>query len=185
MTDKERKMALRNIILEGDEILRKKCREITDFGEKTAALMDDLRETLKKAEGLGLAAPQVAILRRAAVIVDNDETVIDLINPEVIWRSDETVGAFEGCLSCPDKRAYIQRPIKVKVKAQDRSGKLFEKELEEMAARAACHEIDHLDGILFIDNADKVYTDEELEELFERQAEAEEKAERKEKKRKK
>lgn len=177
-------MALRTIILEEDQTLRKKSRAVTDFGEKTAQLMDDLRDTLIKAEGLGLAAPQVAILRRAAVVVDNDETMIELINPEIVWQSDETVGAFEGCLSCPDKRGYVMRSVKVKVKAQDRNGKEFEKELEDMAARAACHEIDHLDGILFIDKAERVFTDEELEEMFEEQAREEEEAEKKEKKRK-
>ncbi len=166
-------MALRNILLKEDPALRKVCRPVTDFGARTATLLGDLGDTMLEAEGLGLAAPQVGILRRAVVIVDGEETV-ELVNPEIIARSEETVGAFEGCLSCPDERAYLLRPVKVTVKAQDRNGNRFERAFEDMAARAACHEIDHLDGKLFIDLADRVYSDEELDELLERRDEEEE-----------
>ena len=177
-------MALRKIILKDDETLRKKSRPVTDFGEKTAAFMNDLTETLIDAEGLGLAAPQVGILRRAVVIVRNKEYV-ELINPEIISASDEECGTFEGCLSCPDERGYVMRPVKVTVKAQDRNGKWFELECEEMAARAACHEIDHLDGTLFLDKTDIIMSDEELDELLERQAQEEEARQEKEKAKKK
>ena len=159
-------MGLRQILLEGDESLRKVCREVTDFGERTAQLMDDLSETMLAANGAGLAAPQVGILRRAVVIIDNDDKVLELINPEVTWKSEEQVGEFEGCLSIPGRRAYLMRPQRVKVRAYDRNGKQFEVELEGISARAACHETEHLDGKLFIDLADKVYTEEELDELF-------------------
>lgn len=166
-------MGLRQILLEGDESLRKVCREVTDFGERTAALMDDLSETMLAANGAGLAAPQVGILRRAVVIIDNDDKVLELINPEVIWQSEEQVGEFEGCLSVPGRRAYLMRPQRVKVRAYNRHGEQFEVELEDIAARAACHETEHLDGKLFIDRADKVYTEEELDELFAEMEESE------------
>ena len=159
-------MGLRKILFNGDEILRKKSRPVTEFTARTAALMDDLRETLVDANGAGLAAPQVGILRRAVVIV-RDEEIVELINPEIIEKSDELEGLYEGCLSCPNQRAYIERPDKVTVSAFDRNGKQFQIECEGMAARAACHEIDHLEGVLFIDLADEIYTDEELENMME------------------
>ncbi|MEA4911323.1 MAG: peptide deformylase [Oscillospiraceae bacterium] len=159
-------MALRKILLKDDPALRKVCRPVTDFGARTRDLLTDLAQTMNEADGLGLAAPQVGILRRAVVIVDGEE-VVELVNPTVIEKSEETVGAFEGCLSCPDERAYLQRPVHIVVKAQDRGGNWFERPLDEMAARAACHEIDHLDGILFIDLAKRVYSDEELDALLE------------------
>ena len=163
-------MGLRTILNRSDEGLRKKCRPVTDFGERTAALMDDLRETMVSANGAGLAAPQVGTLRRAVVIVRGDE-IVELINPEIIERSEEETGEFEGCLSCPNQRALIMRPQHVRVRAQDRHGTWFEIECEDFAARAACHELDHLEGVLFTDLADRIYTEEELDELF---AEAEE-----------
>lgn len=163
-------MALRNILINGDEQLRKHCRPVTDFGAKTAELMTDLAETMVKANGLGLAAPQVGILRRAVVIV-REEEIVELINPEIIERSEEEVGAYEGCLSCPNMRGMVMRPRHVRVKAQDRNGNWFELDCEEMAARAACHEIDHLDGKLFIDLVDRIYTEEELDEMFENEEE--------------
>ena len=158
-------MALRNILLEGDETLRKKSRPVTDFGKRTAALMDDLRETLIDANGAGLAAPQVGILRRAVIILDGEEYV-ELINPEITWRSDETEAMYEGCLSCPNQRALIERPYSVTVRAFDRDGNEFERTCEEIAARAVCHELDHLEGVLFVDLADEIFTEDELEEMF-------------------
>ncbi len=146
-------------------MLRKTSRPVTDFGKRTHDLMDDLRETMVRADGAGLAAPQVGILRRAVVIVREDE-IVELINPEILETSEETVGAFEGCLSCPDMRGYVERPVRVVVRAQDRNGKEFTLECRDMAARAALHETDHLDGRLFIDLVDRIYTDEELDELF-------------------
>ncbi len=153
-------MALRNILIEGDPQLRKKCREVTDFSDKTAALMDDLRETLIDANGLGLAAPQVGILRRAVVIVRDDE-IVELINPNIVEKSGE-VTLEEACLSCPGVSGEVTRPRKVTVEAYDRHGEKFSIECTDMAARAACHELDHLDGTLFIDIASVLhYEDEE------------------------
>ncbi|MEG0750541.1 MAG: peptide deformylase [Oscillospiraceae bacterium] len=166
-------MGLRKVLSRKDEMLRKKCRPVTDFGGKISDLMDDLRETMVASHGAGLAAPQVGILRRAVVIVRGDE-IIELINPEILERSEDKVGEFEGCLSCPNQRAWIMRPRVVKVRAQDRSGKWFELECEEFAARAACHELDHLDGVLFTDFADKVFTESELDEMLSEQEEDDE-----------
>jgi peptide deformylase len=159
-------MAFRNILLDGDEVLRKKSRPVTDFGARTAGLMDDLRETLTRAAGAGLAAPQVGILRRAAVIVRDGE-MVELINPGIAARSDEETGKFEGCLSCPGEWGYLKRPDRVTVKAQNRAGEWFELECEGIAARSACHEIDHLDGVLFKDFVDELLSEEDVEELLE------------------
>lgn len=150
-------MALRDIITKEDHLLRKHSREVTDFGDKTGALIDDLLETVVKAEGLGLAAPQVGILRRVVVIYDN-EKFVPLINPEIVGEEGEVYG-IEGCLSCPGESGHVVRPQKVTVKAFDRTGKPFEAEYTDMAARAACHEIDHLNGRLFIDISSDVAED--------------------------
>lgn len=162
-------MALRNILTQEDPVLRKRSREVTDFGARTAALLDDLKETLEQANGLGLASPQVGMLRRAVVILKDDDYV-ELVNPEIIEQHGE-VDTTEACLSCPDLIGYVKRPQKVRVKAQDRSGELFELELEDMLARAACHEIDHLDGVLFIDRVHRFVTAEELAEEEEKERE--------------
>ena len=164
-------MALRNIITIGDPQLRKKSRQVTDFNERLHILIDDMKETLVDANGLGLAAPQVGILRRVVIVVNNDGEYLELVNPEIIARSQEMVGAYEGCLSVPDERGYIERPQKVIVKAQDRNGNPVTYNLEEMAARAACHEIDHLDGTLFVDLTDQLFTEEQLEEMLSEESE--------------
>jgi len=158
-------MSVRKIIYEGDPALRKRCHAVTAFTKRTAGLMDDLKETLIHAEGAGLAAPQIGILRRACVIMRDDE-IVELINPEIIKQSDEQEGLFEGCLSCPDMRGYLERSKEVTVRAQDRNGEWFEFECSGIAARAACHEIDHLDGVLFIDKVEHIYTEAELDELL-------------------
>ncbi len=162
-------MALRRILVEGDPTLRKHSRPVTSFGARTWQLLDDMRETLIDANGLGLAAPQVGVLRRAVLIVDNDGTMIELLNPEILEQSEEKVGAYEGCLSVPGERGWLERSEKVKVKAQNRYGEWFTKELEEMAARAALHETDHLDCTLFIDLVDTLITDEELQEILDKE----------------
>lgn len=164
-------MALRKILTDKEAILRKKSRPVTEFGPRTAQLMDDLRETMVAAEGAGLAAPQVGILRRAAVIL-REEEIVELINPVIISRSAEQVGLFEGCLSFPGKRGYLLRPQKIVVRAQDRTGKPFELECEDLAARAACHETDHLNGIVFVNLVERLYTEEELELLLAQENEA-------------
>ena len=142
-------MAIRNIIQIGDPTLRKKSFEVTDFGEKTWQLIDDMKDTLIDAEGAGLAAPQVGVLRRVCLVdVQDEDGVIELINP-VIVESKGVQNEPEGCLSIPGESGITIRPMWVKVKAQDRNGKTFYIEGEGLKARAFCHEIDHLDGILY------------------------------------
>ena len=156
-------MALRNIVKEGDSVLRKKCRPVEKFDEKLAVLLDDMAETLAQANGCGLAAPQVGILRRIAIVdVGDEDGVIELINPEIIEREGEQE-AVEGCLSIPGEFGITIRPAKVTVKAQDRNGNEFTVSGEELKARAFCHELDHLDGILFIDNVIEMVDPEEIE----------------------
>ncbi len=142
-------MALRNIKTEEDPILRKTSRPVTDFNDRLFTLLDDMKETMYKADGVGLAAVQVGVLRRV-VIIDCGDGFLELINPEIIktsGRQKET----EGCLSLPGKSGVTLRPSKVKVKAQDRNGEWHEYTGEDLKARCFCHEIDHLDGILFTD----------------------------------
>lgn len=146
-------MAKRNIVKLGDEILRKVCRTQLTFDDRLHQILDDMAETMYDAEGVGLAAPQVGILRRFC-IVDVGDGLIELINPVIIEKSGEQVGE-EGCLSIPDKYGTVKRPMKVTVKAQDRYGNNITVKGEELKARAICHEIDHLDGILYIDKAEK------------------------------
>lgn len=140
-------MAIRNIVKEGDDVLAKVCRPVEKFDNKLATLLDDMAETLKLANGVGLAAPQVGILRRA-VIVDDGEKIIELINPTIIEQSGSQQET-EGCLSCPGEWGITQRPMFVTVRAQDRFGKEFTISGEGLMARAFCHELDHLDGKLF------------------------------------
>lgn len=142
-------MALRNIRIEGDEILRKRCRKVDNIDKRLLTLIEDMKETMYKADGVGLAAPQIGILKRMAVI-DIGEGPIVIINPEII----ETKGSYidiEGCLSIPGRQGTVERPEKVKVKALNERGEEIIIEGEGLLARAFCHEIDHLDGILFVD----------------------------------
>ncbi|MBE6732779.1 MAG: peptide deformylase [Ruminococcaceae bacterium] len=145
-------MAIRNIVKIGDDVLRKVCRSQLNFDEKLHQTLDDMRDTMYKAEGVGLAAPQVGILRRYC-IVDVGDGLIELINPVIEKQSGKQTGQ-EGCLSIPERSAEVTRPLKVTVRAQDRYGKTFTVEGEGLKARAFCHEIDHLDGILYIDKAE-------------------------------
>lgn len=152
-------MALRNIVKFGEDILRKKCREVTAFDDKLWVLLDDMYETLKNAEGVGLAAPQVGILRRV-VVIDVGEGPIELINP-VVTSVRGKQREVEGCLSAPGQWGYVVRPAKVKVTAVNRYGKEFKVEGTELLARALCHEIDHLNGVIFTDLADEMVDPEE------------------------
>ena len=142
-------MAIREIREKGDEILYKKCKAVVKFDEKLHILLDDMYETMQSRDGVGLAAPQVGILKRA-VVIDVGDGKIELINPEIVEESGEQTGS-EGCLSVPGVFGEVTRPNVVTVKAQDRDGKLFKITGKELLARAFCHEIEHLDGKLFLD----------------------------------
>ena len=146
-------MALRTIRLEGDPVLNKVCKEVKEITPKIQTLIDDMLETMYEANGVGLAAPQVSILKRV-VVIDVGEGLLELVNPEIIATSGEQIDA-EGCLSVPGEDGEVKRPYVVRVRAQDRHGNTFEIEGEELLARAFCHEIDHLDGILFVDKVEK------------------------------
>ncbi len=159
-------MALRKIVLEGDDCLKKVCRPVTEFNPRLHQLLDDLKETLRDANGAGLAAPQVGVIRRVCVVLDEAaDELIELVNPEIIAKSGEQTG-LEGCLSIPGKYAILTRPNKVRVRAQDRTGKIFEMEREALTARAFCHEIEHLDGHLFTEHTDHILSERELEEYL-------------------
>lgn len=146
-------MAIRNIVKLGDDVLRKVCRTQMTFDERLATTLDDMAETMYKAEGVGLAAPQIGILRRYCV-VDVGDGLIELVNPVIESVSGEQTGE-EGCLSIPNRYESVTRPMNVTVRAQDRKGNSFTITAEGFKARALCHEIDHLDGILYIDKTDK------------------------------
>ena len=154
-------MAIRTIRKEKDPCLYKKCREVTAFDGKLAQLIDDMFDTMYEADGVGLAGPQVGVLRRVVVIdVQDDHGLIELVNPEIIATEGEQAGE-EGCLSVPGRRGYVVRPEKVTVRAQDRKGKPFELTGEGLLARALCHEIDHLDGVMYVDKEDHEITSDE------------------------
>lgn len=161
-------MALRNIITQEQPTLYKKSRVVTDFNDRLAQLLDDMRDTLAESGGVGLAAVQVGVLRRAVLVIETnvpegeEEYVIELINPEVIEASGEQEGA-EGCLSFPGEYGIVKRPMHVKVRAQDRHGEWFEVEGDGLTARCFCHEIDHLDGVVFTDKCERMLTEDELE----------------------
>ena len=141
-------MAIRTIVTKGDPVLNKVCHPVTKFDDKLADLLDDMKETLEEAKGLGLAAPQVGILRRAVIVVDGKGEMLELVNPEIVSQEGEQEG-FEGCLSVPGRWGVVKRPYKVRVRAQDRNGNFFEAEGEEIVARCFCHEIEHLDFFFF------------------------------------
>ena len=165
-------MALRKIVLQGDESLTKVCRPVTDFNSRLHTLLDDMKETLLDSGGVGLAAPQVGILRRVCVVQNEDDEVIELINPEIIYTEGKQTG-LEGCLSVPGKYGIVTRPEVVRVRAQDRNGDFFEVEDSDLTARCFCPEIEHLDGQLFVEHTDHLMTEEELEEFIRRQEEDE------------
>src|SRR5690554_5259531 len=141
-------MALRTVFKENDEILSKKCRKVEKYDQRLKVLLDDMKETMEKADGVGLAAPQVGLLKRVAII-EVDDLYLEMVNPIILSSEGEQIDV-EGCLSVdPSKNCKVKRPNKLVLQAYDKEGKLYKKELEGMAARAVCHEIDHLDGILF------------------------------------
>lgn len=148
-------MALREIVKVGDEVLRLKAKEVTEFGESLGVLIDDMFDTMYRADGVGLAAPQVGILRRVCVVsVDEGKTQYELVNPVIVKTSGVQYGK-EGCLSCPNRHGVVARPKKLTVRAQDRNGQTFLYKASGLLAVAFSHEIDHLDGILFIDKIER------------------------------
>ena len=156
-------MGLRKILTDKEPALHKVCKPVTNFDSKLFKLLDDMRDTLIDSNGVGLAAPQVGILRRVG-LVDvgmEDNEIVEFINPELIETDGEQYGA-EGCLSVPGKYGLVKRPYYAKVRAQDRNGDWFEAEGEELIARCFCHELDHLDGIVYTEVMDRFLTDEEL-----------------------
>lgn len=154
-------MGLRKILTDKEPALHKVCKKVEKFDWRLHKLLDDMKETLIESGGVGLAAPQVGILRRV-VLVDTGEEIIELINPELIETDGEQVGP-EGCLSVPGKYGLVKRPYYAKVRAQDRNGDWFEVEGEELIGRCFCHELDHLDGILYTQIMERFMTEEELE----------------------
>lgn len=161
-------MALRKILVEGDPALNKVSRPVERFDGRLHDLIDDLRETLTKANGAGLAAPQVGILRRVVIVMDDDEQMLELVNPVIVREEGEQTD-YEGCLSVPNLYGKVKRPNVVTIRAQDRNGNTFELTREGMVARCFCHETEHLDGRLFIEHVQgRLYTREELEEMEER-----------------
>ena len=153
-------MGLRRILTDKEPALHKTCKEVVNFDAKLHKLLDDMHETLEDSGGVGLAAPQLGILRRV-VLVDNGEEVLELVNPTLVETDGEQVGP-EGCLSVPGKYGLVKRPFYAKVRAQDRFGNWYEAEGEELTARCFCHELDHLDGIIYTEVMDRYLTDEEL-----------------------
>ena len=158
-------MALRRILNDKNPALHKVCKPVVDFDEKLHKLLDGMNETLVDSGGVGLAAPQVGILRRV-VLVDNGEQILELINPTILETDGEQEGP-EGCLSVPGKYGLVKRPFYAKVRAQDRHGNWFETDGEELTARCFCHELDHLDGIIYTQVMERLLTDEELMEYCE------------------
>ena len=155
-------MGIRNILTDEEPALHKVCRPVVAFDKKLHKLLDDMGETMREANGVGLAAPQVGILRRV-VTVDLGDEILELVNPELVETDGEQTGP-EGCLSVPGKYGLVTRPNYAKVKAQDRYGEWFEVEAEELIARCFCHELDHLDGIVYTEVMDRFLSPEELEE---------------------
>ena len=153
-------MGLRKILTDKDPALHKTCKEVTSFDAKLHKLLDDMRETLIESQGVGLAAPQVGIIRRV-VLVDTGDEILELVNPTLVETDGEQEGP-EGCLSVPGKYGLVKRPYYAKVRAQDRYGDWYEAEGEELSARCFCHELDHLDGIIYTEVMERFLTEDEL-----------------------
>lgn len=159
-------MAIRNIVTRGDEILTKKCKEIKEITPRMRELSNDLIETMKDSNGVGLAAPQVGVIKRifvACPYVPENEDVIVMINPEITYEEGEQT-CTEGCLSVPGYIGLVRRPKKIRIKYQDLEGELKEMEFQDFAANVICHEYDHLSGVLYTDKTDKLMTEEEYDE---------------------
>ena len=163
-------MALRKVLTDGNPALRKMCRPYTDFGPRLHELLEDMKETLIAENGVGLAAPQVGIIRRVCIVLETnveegeEEYFIELINPEIVETEGEQEGG-EGCLSFPGQYGIVRRPERVVVRAQDRNGEFFQVEGHGLTARAFCHEIDHLNGQVFVDKAERMLSPEEIAQI--------------------
>ncbi len=160
-------MSVRKILIQGDPTLNKVSRPVERFDRRLHDLLDDMKDTLIQANGVGLAAPQIGILRRVVVVLDAEDQVIELVNPVLIETEGEQTG-YEGCLSSPGMYGLVTRPYRAKVRAQDRYGNAFETEGEQIVARCFCHELEHLDGYLFTVHTDQLFTTEEIEEMEEK-----------------
>lgn len=159
-------MAIRNIVKVGDPILRKTSRKVEKFDEKLWTLLDDMKDTLKKAEGAGLAAVQVGVLRRVVIVdIDDGKGLMELVNPEIVEKSDDIIEAEEGCLSVPGQWGVVKRPGTVVVRAQNREGKWCLYKGEGLRARCFCHELDHLDGHIFTDFVTKMLTEDDIRRI--------------------
>jgi len=157
---------IKTILQKDDPALHKVCHAVTKFDAKLAALLGDLTDTLRESGGLGLAAPQIGILRRVCIVLDDDETTyLELVNPEIVSQEGEQEG-FEGCLSLAGMYGIVKRPMKVKVKAQDRTGAVVEYEREGITARCFCHEIEHLDGHMYYEHAGRLFTEDEVDKIL-------------------
>ena len=155
---------IRKILQKDDPVLHKVCHPVTQFDGKLAGLLEDLTATLEHANGLGLAAPQIGILRRVCVVMDQDETYLELVNPQIVEQE-----GFEGCLSLSGMYGIVKRPMKVKVQAQDRHGNPVEYEREGITARCFCHEIEHLDGHMYYEKAEgRLLTEDEVDEIMQK-----------------
>ena len=166
---------IKTILQKEDPALHKTCHAVTKFDAKLAGLLGDMTDTLRESGGLGLAAPQIGILRRVCIVLDDDETTyLELINPEILSQEGEQEG-FEGCLSLAGMYGIVKRPMKVKVRAQDRTGAYVEYEREGVTARCFCHEIEHLDGHMYYEHADRLFTEAEVDEMIAKAEEEKEK----------
>jgi len=155
-------MAILNIVKEGDPVLRSHCRPVTEITPRILQLLDDMKDTLHKANGVGLAAPQVGVLRRIVLVECEPGELYEMINPEIVEVSEERQNEVEGCLSVPDRWGITDRPMRVTVKATDRTGKEYTVTGTDLMARALCHELDHLDGVLYIDKVLRMLDPSEL-----------------------
>ena len=165
---------IKTILQKDDPVLHKVCHPVTKFDAKLHGLLKDMADTLQNAGGLGLAAPQIGILRRVCIVMDDDEQYLELVNPEIVSTEGEQEG-FEGCLSFAGMYGIVNRPMQVKVKAQDRFGNPVEYEREGITARCFCHEIEHLDGHMYYEKCDRVFTEDEIDDMMEkREAEGKE-----------
>ena len=159
-------MAIVKILTQEDPALSKICHPVTKFDERLWGLLEDMRDTLIKSNGVGLAAPQIGIIRRVVLVINDQDEIMEIINPEIIEQRGEQEG-FEGCLSIPGMVGVVKRPMYVKIKAQDRNGEWYEAEGTGLTARCFCHELAHLDGHLYNELCDRLYTNEELEDMME------------------